>query len=126
VSSHIENPYLIERRQVQMVLYVVKWDILPDKEEAYLQWSEGAIQRIVAVPGVLEVRAYRPSNGASQVVGTCKFADLAAWSAFYAHEDTQKVWDELKTLTTNLTAELWSPSPVVPEPIQPEDILMII
>jgi len=27
-----------------MVLYVLKWDIHPDKAEAYLKWTEGAIK----------------------------------------------------------------------------------
>ena len=110
-----------------MVLYVIKWDIRPDKEKAYLDWSEGAIQRTLTVPGVLEFRAYRPTNGTSQVVVTYEFADLAAWSAFYAHQHIQKVWDELKIFTTNLSTELWGPSPIVSRPIQPEeDVLMVI
>jgi quinol monooxygenase YgiN len=110
-----------------MVLYVMKWDILPDREEAYLDWFEGTIQRTLTVPGVLEFRAYRPTNGTSQVAVTYEFADLTTWSAFYAHEDIQKAWEELKTFTTNLRTELWGPSPIVPKPLQPEDdILMII
>ena len=109
-----------------MVLYVMKWDILPEKEKAYLKWFEGAIERTLTGPGVVEFRAYRPTNGNSQVVATYEFANLAAWSAFYADEDIQKVWDELKTLTTNLSTELWGPSPVVPKPIQPEEVLMFI
>lgn len=102
-----------------MVLYIMKWDILPDKVEAYLKWTEGAIQRTLAVPGVVEFRAYRPATGASQVVVTYEFADLAAWAAWQAHEDIQKILDELRTLTVNVTTELWGPSPVVPEPIRP-------
>jgi heme-degrading monooxygenase HmoA len=105
----------------------MKWNILPEKEEAYQGWFEGAIQRTLEVPGVVEFRAYRPTNGTCQVAATYEFRDLAAWSAFYAHEDVQKVWNELKTLTTNLTTELWGPSPDLPEPIQPEeDILMMV
>jgi len=42
------------------VLYLMKWDIHPDKVEAYLKWAEGAIRRTLAVPGVVEFRAYRP------------------------------------------------------------------
>jgi hypothetical protein len=68
---------------------------------------------------VVEFRAYRPALGVFQVVVTYEFADLAAWTAFYAHEDVQKVQDELRTLTVNLTTELWGPSPVVPQPIRP-------
>jgi quinol monooxygenase YgiN len=102
-----------------MVLYVMKWDILPDKVKAYLEWTQGAISRTLAVPGVVEFRAYRPATGESQVVVTYEFADMAAWAAWHDHEDMQKVLDELYTLTTNVSRELWGPSPVVPEPIRP-------
>jgi antibiotic biosynthesis monooxygenase (ABM) superfamily enzyme len=102
-----------------MVLHVMKWDILPDKLEDYLKWTEGAIRRTLAVPGVVEFRAYRPATGASQVVVTYEFADMATWAAWQTHEDTQKVLDELRTLAANVTIELWGPSPVVPKPIRP-------
>ena len=109
-----------------MVLYVMKWDVPSDREEAYQKWFEGAIQRTLDVPGVVEFRAYRPTNGNSQVVATYEFSNLAAWSAFYAHEDIQKAWEELKTFTTNLSTELWGPSPDVPEPIRPEEDYIFI
>jgi quinol monooxygenase YgiN len=102
-----------------MVLYVMKWDIHPDKVEAYLKWTEGAIRRTLGAPGVVEFRAYRPAAGAPQVVVTYEFADMAAWATWHAHEDVQKVNDELHTLATNVSMELWGPSPVVPEPIRP-------
>jgi len=102
-----------------MVLYLMRWDIHPDKKEAYTKWTEGAIRRTLAAPGVVEFRAYRPATGTSQVVVTYEFADLAAWAAFYAHEDVQAVMDELRTLTVNVVTELWGPSPVVPKPIRP-------
>lgn len=102
-----------------MVLYIMKWDVHPDKAEAYLKWTQGAIQRTLAVPGVVEFRAYRPASGASQVAITYQFADMEAWAAWQSHEDTQEVLDELHTLVLNVTIELWGPSPVVPEPIRP-------
>jgi quinol monooxygenase YgiN len=102
-----------------MVLHIMKWDILPDKVEAYAKWTEGAIRRTLAVPGVTEFRAYRPATGASQVVVTYEFADMATWATWQTHEDTQKVLDELRTLAANVTIELWGPSPVVPKPIRP-------
>ncbi len=97
----------------------MKWNINPDKMEAYVQWSEGAISRTVGAPGVVEFRAYRPASGASQVVVTYEFTDLAAWAAWYANEHVQKTVDELRTFTAQLTSELWGPSPVVPEPVRP-------
>ncbi len=102
-----------------MVLYVMKWDILPDKVKAYGEWAQSAIRRTVAAPGVVEFRGYRPATGSSQVVVTYEFANLAAWSTWDAHEDVQQVLNELRAFTTNVSLELWGPSPIVPEPIRP-------
>jgi len=102
-----------------MVLYIMKWDIHPDKAEAYLKWTGEAIKRTVGVKGVVEFRAYRPASGAGQVVITYEFADMANWAAWQANENIQKVFDELHTLALNVTSELWGPSPVVPAPIRP-------
>ena len=102
-----------------MVLSVLKWDVHPDKLEAYLKWTESAIKRTVSVPGVVEFRAYRGAAGAPQVVITYEFADMSAWAAWYSNEELQKVLSELHTVGVNVTTELWGPSPVVPAPIRP-------
>jgi len=101
------------------VLNVIRWDILPDKAESYIQWIQSAIPRILAVPGIIEFRAYRPATGSSQVVVTFEFADLATWAAWYSNEEAQKVLNELYSYATNISLELWGPSPLVPEPIRP-------
>jgi quinol monooxygenase YgiN len=102
-----------------MVLYVMKWDIHPDKAEAYLKWTGEAIKGTLGVKGVVEFRAYRPASGASQAVVTYEFADMATWAAWQAHENTQKIFTELHTLALNVKTEVWGPSPVVPAPIRP-------
>ena len=102
-----------------MVLHVMKWDIHPDKTEAYLKWSESAVKRVLAGPGVVEFRAYRPATGASQAVTTTEFSDMAAWAAWQSDETVQKVVTELRTLALNVNIEVWGPSPVVPAPIRP-------
>lgn len=94
-----------------MVLYVLKWDILPDKLEEYLRWTQGAIERSLGIPGVVEFRAYRPAIGDSQIVVTYEFADFAAWAAFYSSEVIQKNQNEVRMFTTNLSTELWGPGP---------------
>ncbi len=101
-----------------MVLYVVKWDIHPDKVEAYTAWLNSAMPRTLAIPGVVEFRGYRGAAGAPQIVATYEFTDMAAWAAWHASEDAQKVWSELHTLALNVTAELWNPSKLVPETIR--------
>lgn len=102
-----------------MVLQVMKYELHPDRLEAYLEWTEGAIKRTLAVPGVVEFRGYRPAAGSSQIVTTYEFADLAAWAAWSSNPDTQKVLTELHTLALNVSIEVWGPSPVVPVPIRP-------
>ena len=102
-----------------MVLYVAKYDINPDKVEAYNEWGKTAIPRILAAPGVVEFRGYRPVTGASQVAVTIEFADLAAWTAWYTDEDMQKLLGELRTYEINVSWELWGPSPITPEPVHP-------
>ena len=104
-----------------MVLYVMKWDIRPDKAEAYLEWVQGAIQRNLAAPGVVEFRAYRGVAGPppAQVVISYEFADLGAWASWYADPGVQQSVQEVRAYVENLSAELWGPSPVVPAPIRP-------
>jgi quinol monooxygenase YgiN len=111
--------YAQEKPQHGRVLYVAKWDIHPDKVDAYMEWTKTAIPQTLAVPGLIEFRAYRPATGASQIVVTYEFADLAAWASWYDHEESQKLRNEGRPFMMNVSAELWGPSPVVPEPIRP-------
>ncbi len=101
-----------------MVLYVIKFDIHPDKVDAYIEWVKGAIKRELGHPGVVEFRAYRPVTGTNQVVITYEFVDMVAWAPWQAPEEVEKVRTELHTLALNVNIELWGPSPVVPTPIR--------
>ena len=102
-----------------MVLYVMRWNIHPDKKEAYMEWTKGAIARTLGAGGVAEFRAYRPATGPSQVVVTYEFTNMAAWQTWYGNQDVQTVLEELHMLATDVTLDLWGPSPVVPDPIRP-------
>ena len=102
-----------------MVLFVQKYDIHPDKLEAFSEWTDGAIKRSLAVPGVVEFRAYRAATGTSQIVVTYEFADMAAWAAWVSNEECQELSMELHTLALNVSFEVWGPTPVVPAPIRP-------
>ena len=102
-----------------MVLFVAKWDILPQSIESYAEWAKSSIPKELSIPGVVEFRAYRPATGSAQVVATYEFKDMDSWSSWYSHPDIQKLFDELRQYTTNVSTELWGPSLVVPEPIRP-------
>ncbi len=99
-----------------MVLYVLKWDIAPETRDAYARWIAPAIERSLAVPGVIEYRAYATIAGPTRKVATYQFADLAAWQAWYSHPDIQRTFAEWQTMTTNRTRDLWGPETMTIRP----------
>ena len=99
-----------------MVLQVNKWNIHPDKIEAYLKWAETAIKRTITTK-VGEFRAYRSITGDSQVMTTYQFSDIASWAEWQGNEDVQKVMNELRTLALNINMEVWGASPIAPTPV---------
>ena len=104
-----------------MVLYVIKYDLLPDKLEAWQQYARTALPRLLSAPGIIELRSYRLATGSHQIATTHEFADLAAFATWYSHEDIQKILGvETRAYVTNIRSELWGPSPVVPEPLRPQ------
>ena len=102
-----------------MVLYVLRWEILPERQVEYNEWLKTAIPRQLRVPGLIELRAYRVAAGSGHVVGTYEFADLAAWAAWWSHEEVQKVIGESRNYTSKVTTELWGPSPLASTPFRP-------
>ncbi len=83
-----------------MVLFVVRWNLRPEKVEDYAKWAKSTIQRQMAVPGVAEFRAYRAATGAHRFAVTQEFADMAARAAWESHEDIQKTRKELDAFAT--------------------------
>ena len=102
-----------------MVLYVMEVGHPPRQGRCLSQVDGKRDQADVGGTGVVEFRAHRPASGASQVVITYEFADMAAWAAGDRSEEIQKVFFELHSLALNVTNDLWGPSPVVPMPIRP-------
>lgn len=101
-----------------MVVFMIRYEVPPDRATAYGEWAGTAIRQAVAAPGVVELRAYRPLMAHSQVILTVEFARLDDWTTWYAAPTTQALLDDLGTPTLKLEGELWGPSPLVPEPIK--------
>jgi heme-degrading monooxygenase HmoA len=102
-----------------MVVYLMKWDIRPEKEEAYQEWTKSAIGGLLAAPGMVEFRAFRTVMGCHQVAVMCEFTDLQTWGSWQENEDTKKIWEQGRRYMTNISMELLGPSPIVPEPLRP-------
>lgn len=102
-----------------MVLYVMKYDIHPDKSKEYFTWAESAIPRILRVPGVIELRGYRTAAGSNQIVVTLEFLDMENFGLWFDNEEIQELVKERRNFTSNEQTEIWGPSPVVPDPIRP-------
>ena len=102
-----------------MVLYVAKWNIRPDNADRYAEWAKSAMNKLFSVPGVIEFRAYRPATGSFQVIVTYEFADMQDWAQWNSNEDIQRLWDESRLYVDNVCTELWGPSPIITEPIHP-------
>ncbi len=102
------------------VIYVVKWTIRPEKAEEYPSWVQNALSKVLSVPGVKEFRAYRvAAGGDNQASSTYEFENMESWASWYSNEVTQKALGELHNYASHITMELWSPSPLIPEPIRP-------
>ena len=103
-----------------MVLYVVRFDIHPDKVKEYTKWIDSFLKITWIVPGVEEFRAYRTIvSSQSNVVGTFEFKNMGTWAKWRSHKEITKFLEELSKFVTNFTSELLGPSPIVPEPLRP-------
>ena len=105
-----------------MITQIIRWDIHPDKVQAYTAWAQSAVPRLLAAPGLSELRAYRPVIGDSHVVTVYVFADLAAWVTWSMDANVRQVTEERRTFTLNERSELWGASPNWPEPMRPEGV----
>jgi len=71
-----------------MVIFVQKWNVLPEKAESYAEWVKSALKRCLSVPGLVEFRALRVACGSHQVVAGWEFADMESWAIWQNHEET--------------------------------------
>jgi antibiotic biosynthesis monooxygenase (ABM) superfamily enzyme len=104
---------------ITMVLYVSKFNLAPDKVDDYMQWTPGALQRMVGAPGIKEVRVFLPVASDNQVVVTYEFANLDDWLTWGKDAEVQKVSLEFFRFALNPKTEVWNSSPLYPDAIRP-------
>jgi hypothetical protein len=105
-------------KEATMVIQVVKWDI---HRIRYRPMESGSKQSSASLGCTRAGRAsgVPARHRSSQAVSTHEFTDLAAWAAWYANEESQKLINDRRAFTMNEVSELWGPSPLVPAPIRP-------
>lgn len=102
------------------VLNIFRWNIPLGKEKEYAEWVKGVIPRVLSVPVIKELRAYHGIAGTHQVMAIFEFAKMEDWLKFWESEAVQRIWAEMRTNVTDITSELWGPSPSAPEPLHPK------
>ena len=107
-----------------MPLQILSWD-LPISEEQLKVYGEKAktvwIPTALKQPGVTEFRAYRnPFLTSPQVMFHMEFDRMDSLMQFLASDEYSMIMGDLRaTGVTNISAEIWDASPVVPEPLRP-------
>ena len=96
------------------------YDFLPGVDkQAYGQAAQKMIRAMLQAPGIIEFRANRNMLGSPQVRITTLWETLADWAKFAESAARDVLESELLAFTTNISVQLWGPSPIVPEPLHP-------
>jgi hypothetical protein len=99
----------------------LRYDLLPGVDQhAYIEWAKKGIRLGLKAQGIVEARSNRNLLGSPQVRATYVWERLADWAVFAEGQEWQALISELRrSLGTNVSIEIWGPSPVAPESIRP-------
>jgi len=96
------------------------YDLLPGiDQQAYVQAAQKMIRAMLQAPGIIEFRANRNMLGSPRVRITTLWETLADWAKFDESAERHALESELLAFTTNISVQLWGPSPIVTEPLRP-------
>ncbi len=99
------------------------YDLPPGTDQqAYLEWAKKAIGLVMQSPGFIEFRANRNFLGSPYIRSTSVWKALPDWVNFAESESWRAIQAELlASFTADIKVEIWGPSPVMPEPLRPEN-----
>lgn len=107
-----------------MALHMLSWD-LPSSEAQMNAYNEKArtdwIPTFLKQPGVKEFRGYRnPALTSPQVAVHMEFDSMHSLMQYLASDDYSNFMRDLRDSgSTNISAETWDGSPLVPKPLRP-------
>lgn len=106
-----------------MVEVAFTYDFLPNIDEsAYAKIAKRATVLMAQSEGFIEFHANRNLLGSPHVRRTSVWKSLAHYAALAQREDFQKLTAEFRLYVTNLKVNFWGPSPIMPNPIKPQEI----
>lgn len=97
-----------------MVVYIQRYNVIPEKRDAWQSWAQVAIPEILKVPGLIDLSAHRPVTGDYEVALLYTFATLDDWSSWINSTTMQRLLVESRQYEADLTFELWNGSALVP------------
>jgi len=99
----------------------LSYDFIPGfDQQAYKEWAKKAIGTVLQTPGLVEFRAFRNVLGSPYVRTTTVWQSLTDWVKFFESPEWQEIETELRdAFATNVSVEIWGPSPVAPTPLRP-------
>ena len=114
-----------------MALITLNWDLPPvEKMEKYKRKAfltdekrPSWITNVMKQKGFRELRAYRnPFHTTPQALVLCEFDNLESCLKYIESEDYAKLQSELREVgCTNISAQFWGTSPMVPEPLKSQN-----
>jgi hypothetical protein len=104
-----------------MTIEVVQtFDLLPDVDpQAYAELAKRTLATLVRAPGLVEIRANRNLLGAPQIRVTTVWERLGNWEAARESRELTELETESRRHMTNVRAEIWGASQLLPEPVRP-------
>jgi heme-degrading monooxygenase HmoA len=107
--------------EIMTIEVVQKYDLLPGvDQEAYAELMKKVIAALLRAPGLVEIDARRNLLGSPQVRATSVWQSLADWEATREHEELVALEVESRRHVTNMSVEIWEPSPLLTQPLRPE------
>lgn len=105
-----------------MALIVITWDLPPAEQiDSYNEKSSSWISMVLNQPELGQFRGYRNAFRTTPMAMIhLEFDSLASCLKFIESEDYALLEYEMRASgVTNMGVQLWSPSPVIPQPLSP-------
>src|ERR1700739_1935709 len=105
---------------IMTIEVVRKYDLLPGVDrQAYAELMKKGVA-LLRAPRLFEIDARRNLLGSHQVRATSVWQRLADWEAAREHEELVALEVDSRRHVTNVSVEIWGPSPLLTQPLRPE------